>query len=222
MGMIRDIRYGFRMLVKHPGFSSVAIITVALGIGANTAIFSVVNSVLLAPLPYSRPSQLISVWTINRQNPATSTPQPCAWPDFLDWKVQNLAFEQLAATRNVTLNLTDGGEPIRVNGARATPNLLSLLGVTVAAGRDFHEDEGRTGAPPVVLVSHGLWQQRYGGDSGLIGRTVDLDGKAYTVVGILPRGFAYPVPDLAVLIALVPEKNEQARGMLRFSAIGRL
>jgi putative ABC transport system permease protein len=223
MGMlIRDIRYGLRILIKRPGFSSAAIVTLALGIGANTAMFSVVNSVLLAPLPYFEPHRLISVWIINRLNNASSTPQPCAWLDFQDWSQQNSSFEQLAATRNVTLNLTDGGEPIRLRGARATPNLLSVLGVKVASGRDLRQEEGLPGATPVVLISHGLWRQRYGGDPNVVGRTIDLDGKPHLVVGVLPRGFAFPERDTALLIALVPEKTEQARGILSFNVLGRI
>src|SRR5262249_16387266 len=161
------------------------------GIGANTAIFSVVNSVLLAPLGYSRPEQLISVWTINRQNSASSSPQPSCWLDFMDWRQQNHTFEQLAATRNGTLNLTDGGEPIRMSGARATPNLLSVLGLTVETGRNFRDEEGLPGAEPVVLIGYGLWRQRYGGDPSVVGRTIDLDGKSHLVAGVLPRAFAF-------------------------------
>ncbi|HKF56191.1 MAG TPA: ABC transporter permease [Blastocatellia bacterium] len=220
--LIQDIRYAVRMLFKNPGLSSAAIITLALGIGANTAIFSVVNSVLLAPLGYSRPAELISLWTINRQNSASSSPQPSCWLDFVDWRQQNRTFEQLAATRNVTLNLTDGGQPIRITAARATPNLLSVLGLSVQTGRDFREEEGLAGAEPVVLIGYGLWRDRYGSDPSVVGRTIDLDGKSHLVAGVLPRGFAFPERDTALLVALVPEKNEQARGVLRFNAVGRI
>src|SRR5262249_43431517 len=121
-----------------------------------------------------------------------------------------------------TLNLTDGGEPIRITGARATPNLLSVLGLTVETGRNFRDEEGLPGAEPVVLIGYGLWRQRYGGDPSVVGRAIDFSGKSHLVAGVLPRAFAFPERDTALLVALVPEKNELGRGILRFSAVGRI
>jgi putative ABC transport system permease protein len=218
--LLADIRYAARTLFKHPLFASVAIVTLALGIGANTAIFSVVNAVLLAPLPYERPDQLTMIW--GNVAAANLYQQPSSVPDYIDLKEQNHVFEQIAATRSQAFNLTDTDEPERIGGVRVTVNLFSLLRAKPLLGRDFLESEGLAGADPVVIVSHGLWQQRYGSDPDLIGRALNVDGKSHTVVGVLPAGIYYPTPDISLYVPLISQPNEIARGARFLRVIGRL
>jgi putative ABC transport system permease protein len=229
--MLTDLRYAARSLRKRPGFTAVAVVTLALGVGANTAIFSVVNSVLLRPLPYAEPERLVTLWAKNDKKGLTG--QPAAWPNFVDWRAQSQAFEQLAAVRPESFGLSDwggasgGGEPERVNGVRVTTNILAALGVQPALGRDFLPEEASPDKASVALVGHGLWQRRYGGDPGLIGRTLALDGKPYTIVGILPAwlkypGLAIPQTGAEVWIPYVPLPNEMRRSFANTRAVGRL
>src|SRR6185295_20406223 len=196
--LLSDVRYATRTLLKRPLFASVAVLTLALGIGANTAIFSVVNAVLLSPLPYERPGELTVIW--GNVASANLYQQPSSVLDYNDIKDQNHVFEQIAASRNQAFNLTGGDEPERVGGVRVSVNLFSLLRVKPLLGRDFLEAEGLAGAEPVLIVSHGLWQQRYAGDPDLIGRTLNVDGRSYTVIGILPPDAYYPTPDISVYV----------------------
>jgi putative ABC transport system permease protein len=208
------------MLRKRPGFTVVAVITLALGIGANTAIFSVINSVLLAPLPYEESERLVGVW--ERQVISNGNQQPVALPNLDDWKEQNQVFEELAITRGATFNLTQGGETERVTGARVSSNLYSLLRVKPILGRAFSEAEGKPGAEPVALISYGLWQRRYAADSQLVGRSLQLDGLPCTVVGVLPRGLSYPTPETDLVIPFIPQKRESQRANHFVRVIGRL
>ncbi|HXI91461.1 MAG TPA: ABC transporter permease [Blastocatellia bacterium] len=218
--LLADIRYASRMLIKRPVFTAVAVITLALGIGANTAIFSVVNAVLLNPLPYANPSELTLIWL---QHPPTNQfQQPVSFPDFNDWQAQSQSFERIVATRTVSVNFTDGNEPERVNGARVSAGFLSMLRVKPVAGRDFLESEAQPGGAPVALIGYKLWQERYGGDASLIGRAVSIDTTSYTIVGVLPRSFYYPTPDTQVYIPLIQGKNETARGSRFLRLTGRL
>ena len=158
--LFADIRYASRMLIKRPTFTVVAIVTLALGIGANTAIFSVVNAVLLNPLPYAQPSELAILWL---QTPSKNQfRQPASFPDFADWQSQNQSFERVVGTRTVSVNLTDGDEPERVNGARVSADFLSTFRISPLAGRDFLDTENRPGGAPVAMIGYTLWQQRYG------------------------------------------------------------
>jgi putative ABC transport system permease protein len=218
--MLADLRYASRILIKRPVFTIVAVITLALGIGANTAIFSVVNAVLLNPLPYANPSELALIWL---QHPPTNQfQQPVSFPDFNDWQEQSQSFERIVATRTLSVNLTDGDEPERVDGARVSAGFLSMLRVTPVAGRDFLESETQPGGAPVALIGYRLWQERYGGDASLIGRAVSIDSTTYTIAGVLPKGFYYPTPDTQVYIPLIQAKNETARGSRFLRVIGRL
>ncbi|HSB09283.1 MAG TPA: ABC transporter permease [Blastocatellia bacterium] len=218
--LIADIRYGARMLLKRPGFTLVAVLTLALGVGANTAIFSVVSAVLLNPLPYEKASELTLVWL---RPPAPNTGQaPVSIPDFYDWQAQSNSFAHIVATRSLSVNLTDADEPERVNGARVSAGFVSTFLVNPIAGRDFLESEMQPGAPAVALIGYSLWQQRYGGDPALIGRSVSMDDVSYTIVGVLPRGFYYPTPDTQVYVPLVPAKSEMARGSRFLRVTGRL
>src|ERR1700689_2792193 len=182
--LIRDLRYGVRTLCKNPGFTAIAILTMALGIGANTAIFSVVNGVLLRPLPFRDPSRLVLI-AEKSPFPVISTSRE----NYLDWRDQSRSFEAMEATRSGSIRLTGAGEPDRLNVCMATAGLFPMLGINAQVGRNFLAEEDRAGAMPVALLSYGLWQRRFGGSPDIIGKTIHLDLQPYTVVGILPNGF---------------------------------
>jgi putative ABC transport system permease protein len=192
--LIQDLRYGVRTLMKSPGFAFVAVLTLALGIGANTAIFSVVNGVLLRPLPYYEPERLVMVWADRPIMQAqTGLPDfPVTVADFVDWRNQNQVFEHMAAMEGWRMNLTDGGEPESVIGLRASASLFPLLGARLAMGRAFLPEEDRAGADRVVVLSHGLWRQRYGADPKIIGQKITLNNEAYTVIGVTAPDFQFP------------------------------
>ena len=193
----QDLRYGARMLLKKPGFTAVVVITLALGIGVNSAIFSVVNSILLRTLPYKDPQGLVIFWT---RLPKIESVSGAAYfsntaPDFIDWRNLNQSFEQIAAFRNHTFNLTGGGEPEYLGGIRASASLFSLLRVEASLGRTFLAEEDQPGASRVVILSHSLWQRRFASDPKIIGQKLTLNEEAYTVVGIMPPGFQFPSKD---------------------------
>src|SRR5260370_16058012 len=196
--LLRDTRYGFRNLVKTPGFTAVALLTLALGIGANTAIFSVVETVLLKPLPYPQPENLVEIW--NTYPP--QIPKAGLSPgDYADWHQQAISFSEMGAYGEISkgFNLTGDGEPQRVLVGYASSDLFPMLGAHVVTGRSFVPEENRAGSAPIVILGHRLWQRRFGGDSAVVGRTVTLDNKRYTVVGILPSGFQlFRVADLCM------------------------
>jgi putative ABC transport system permease protein len=184
-----DLRYAWRVLGKSPGFTLVAVLTLALGIGASTAIFSVVNGVLLRPLPFEAPERLVMVWGdlyregLNQMNASA--------PEFFDYKDAQV-FEQLAAYHWQGFNFTGGDQPVRINGAKVTASFFPLLGVPPELGRTFSAEEDQPGAGQAVVISHRLWQQRFGADPNVIGHTVQLDGKPFTLIGVMPKGFEYP------------------------------
>jgi predicted permease len=187
-GLLQDIRYGVRMLAKNPGFTIVAVLTLALGIGANTAIFSVVQGVLLRPLPFNNPGQLVEVK--NTYEPIV--PEGGLSPgDFADWCRQATSFSASGGYSQLAreFNLTGDGEPERISTGYATSSLFPTLGIRAVAGRTFLPEEDKLGSAPVVMLSHLFWQSRYGGDPGVVGRVISLDGQRYTVVGILPASF---------------------------------
>ena len=189
--MFQDLRYGLRMLVKNPGFAFVAVLTLALGIGANTAIFSIVNAVLLQPLPFSEPDRLVWVWGNIRNGGRSASVSPL---DYLDYRSQNTSFEHFAATFSIPapFNLTGSGEPERLQGAVATGNFFQALGVNPALGRTFLLENEEPGRDQVVVLSHRLWKQRFAGDPALIGKTLALDGRTFEVIGVMPAGFNFP------------------------------
>jgi putative ABC transport system permease protein len=189
--LLQDLRYGARMLLKNPSFTVVAVITLALGIGANTAIFSVVNAVLLQPLPFTEPDRLVWVWGNIRNGGNRASVSPL---DYLDYRAQNTTFEQFAATFSVpaSFNLTGSGDPERLEGAVATGNFFQALGVSAALGRTFLLENEKPGRDQVVVLSHRLWQRRFGGEPSIIGKTLTLDGKSFEVIGVMPPGFKFP------------------------------
>src|SRR5436853_5011616 len=185
----QDLRYALRTLAKNPAFTSIAIVAIALGIGANTVIFSAVNAVLLRPLPFKNPEQLVMVWeNATHLGFPKNTPSP---PNFIDWQRQNTAFAGRAAMSERSFNLTGVGEPDRLDGRRVSANLFDLLGVPALLGRTFVPDDDRPGTH-VVLLSYSLWQRRFGSDSNVIGRAITLNGESYNVIGVMPRSVHLP------------------------------
>jgi putative ABC transport system permease protein len=184
--MIQDLRFSLRNLRNNPGFALIAVATLALGIGANTAIFSVVHSVLLKPLPYPQPERLMLLDDSIHSTGHMSV----SWPNFLDWRVQNRSFEGMAAIRSMTYNYTGGDQPEVIRALATSSSLFDLLGAKPFVGRFYNADEDKPGAAPVVLLSHSFWQRRFGGDPSAIGRAITLSDVSYTVVGVLPSGFS--------------------------------
>src|SRR5947207_2019714 len=183
-----DLRFAFRMLLKNPGFTAVAVLTLALGIGANTAIFSVVNAVLLRPLPYAESGRL--VWLSERgQNFPTMS---ISYPNFSDWRAQQTVFDQIGVYNWGSYNLTGRGQPSRLTGVRISADAFTALRAKPAIGRSFTQEEDKPGAPSVVVLSHETWQERFGGQAGVLNQSVTLDGRPWTVIGVMPAGFAFP------------------------------
>ena len=186
--ILHDLRYALRMLVKSPAFSIIAVLTLGLAIGANSAIFSVVNAVLLRPLPYPQSDQLVRVFGSQPQLALA----PSAPANFLEWKEENEVFERIATYVGQGFNLTGGDKPERVIGSRVSTDLFQLLGVQPALGRAFTEEEDQEGRSKVVILSQQFWQSRFGGDPNTLRQTITLNDQLYTVVGIMPAGFAFP------------------------------
>ncbi|HET9713468.1 MAG TPA: ABC transporter permease, partial [Pyrinomonadaceae bacterium] len=204
--LLHDLRYAARTQLKNPAFTIIAVIALALGIGANTAIFSVVNTVLLRPLPYKDPERLVMVW-----EDATKAGFPRDVPtnaNFLDWRDQNHVFEGMAAISFDNFNLTGAGEPERLDGRRVSASLFQILGVDPQIGRVFTAAEDQPGSERVVVLSYGLWQRRFGGDPGIVGKALNLNGASYTVVGVMPARFHFPAIDdqIWVPIAFTPQQ----------------
>jgi putative ABC transport system permease protein len=194
--LLNDIRYGVRGLLKRPAFTAVAIITLALGIGANAAIFSVVNAVVLRPLPYAEPDRLMTLW----ETMPGADRRSVAPGNFVDWQSQNKTFQDMAAAFHGNFNLTSDDEPDRIDGTTVTSNYMAVLGATPQLGRTFQADDDDHQDRNVVLISDGLWKRRFGADPNVVGRNITIDETPHTVVGVMSRGFDYPVhSDLWVL-----------------------
>ncbi len=183
--IIQDVRYGLRMLSRSPGFTAVAVITLALGIGANTAIFSVVEGVLLSPLPYAQPDRLANVYESNAHFDQMSV----SYLNFKDWRRDARSFESMAAYQYADYNLTSPGQPEHTEGKNVSAGFFSLLGVKLRLGREFSPQEDQQGGAPVAIISNSLWEKRFGGSPNAVGEVVKLDGRDYTVIGVLPQGF---------------------------------
>ena len=194
--LFEDFRFAFRLLRKTPGFTVVAVLTLALGMGANTAIFSVIHAVLLRPLPFHNPGQLVAV---NTTEPGRSDDPNVSYPVFLDWRSQNHVFEALSVFRVDDFTLTGRAEPLHVTGAVVSANTLSLLGVAPILGRDFNAEEDQPVRNPLpVMLSHSFWQDRFGSDPNVLGQTLTLSGRRFTVAGVMPPGFQFPVQSTPV------------------------
>jgi putative ABC transport system permease protein len=191
----QDLRYGARMLRKQPGFTLIAVLTLALGIGANTAIFSLVNALLLRELPFKTPERIVLVMGDNpklQASQADADQLPTSQADLADWRRQQRVFEALAALQSQSVNLTGDGQPERVGGVSVSHEFFRVLGVDAQLGRVFHPEDEQTGAARSVILSHLLWQRRFGADAQILGRKVMLDSQSYEVVGVMPPGFEFP------------------------------
>ncbi len=218
----RDIRYGFRSLVKRPGFTAIALVALALGIGANTAIFSLVNAVVLRPLPFGDPDRLVWMWGNIRGGGNRASVAPL---DFLDYRQQNQTFEQFAASFSFPLavNLTGNGEPERLSSAAVTGNYFQTLGVAAALGRTFLIENESPAQSHVAVLSHALWQRRFGGDPGIVNKKITLDGEAFEIIGVMPPTFSFPQKAelwLPINFDYSPQMKQRKAHFLR--PIGRL
>lgn len=217
---LQDIRYSLRQLRRNPGFTAVAVITLALGIGATTAIFSVVNGVLLKPLPYPQPEQLVAVWlTAPGMNIKDLNPSPAIYFVFRD---QNRTFQDLGLYTGVSRNVTGHGEPEHVAGLDVTYGLLRTLGVRPMLGRPFTRSDDEPGSPDTVMLTYGYWRRKFGGDRATVGKTITVDGKLRQIIGVLPQSFHFGGSDLALLIPLQLDRAKTFLGDFSFDGIARL
>lgn len=190
--LMQDLRYAVRVLIKSPGFTVVALLTLALGIGANSTIFSVIDAVLLNRLPYPDSGRLVVLW---EQNPSRGWYHNIvSAANFVDWRKQNHVFTEMSAIDERYYDVSGGGEPLEVDGEQVSANFFNLLGVRPALGRTFVQDEDRPGSAHVVVLSDGLWKRRYGGEPGIVGREITINGEHFSVIGLMPPGFYFPAP----------------------------
>jgi putative ABC transport system permease protein len=218
----QDVRFGVRTLTRRPGFTAVAVLTLGVGMGATTAMFSLIDSVLLKPLPFHEPDRLVMVW---EKRPRFNLPRVQAAPlNYLDWEQQAQSFEHLTAYVNAFFNLTGSGTPERLAAAQVTPNLFPALGVEPLVGRWFVAPEGAPGQTAFVLLSYALWQRRFGADPGIVGQTIRLDGEPHLVVGVMPRGFQFPGQDIQVWTPVDVRAGwgVRSRGTFYLNVVGRL
>jgi len=219
---LADVRYGFRTLLKSPGFTLAAILMLALGIGANTAIFSAVDTVLLRPAPYKNAGRVVMLW--EKRMKEGSMEAPVAPADFFDWRSQTKTLDHVAAFDREQFNLTGNGIPVRLRGARVTSGFFEALGVQPSLGRTFMKSEEQAGSDHSVLLSHELWRSAFNADAGVIGRTLEIDGQASTVIGVLPEHFRFPFASDSQLFAplsFTPAWRAN-RTLHRYSVIGEL
>lgn len=185
--MVQDLRYGLRTLRKSPGFTAVAVLTLAVGIGATTAIFSFVNAILLKPLPYANADRIVRVL----EKPPGGTRNGISALNYLDWARQNTVFQYMAAQTGGTATLSGIAEPVELHGARVSPHYFDIFGIRPVLGRAFAAEEDQLGKERVVILSHRLWETQFGADPGIVGRKVILDGLPHEVVGVLPAGGSF-------------------------------
>ena len=216
----QDVRYGARSLLKKPGFTFVAVLTLALGIGANSTIFSFVNAILLRPLPYAQPERLVNLDENSSKQGVAS--MGVSFPNFQDWREQNKSFEDIAAYGEDTYTLTGGGaEPEQLPGARISSGLFEILGVQPLMGRTFRAEEDRPDNDTVVILSYGLWQRRFGGNPNVIGQSITMGNRPFTIIGVMPAGFRFPeVADIWKPLAL--DATKWTRNDHGLAAIARL
>jgi len=218
--LLQDLRYGLRRLRRQPGFSAVATLTLALGIGATTAIFSVAHGLLLRPLPYPHPDRLAMVWMDNARIGLREDWH--SYPDYEAFRTQNTTFEQIAIFNNNSRTLTESGDPERLQGAHASPNLFTVLGVVPLKGRTFTDAENVPGANDVAVISYGLWQRRFGGRDDAVESTAQLSGRAVRIIGVMPKGFAFPSKDTEFWVPTAPSDQLRTSQAFWLQSIGRL
>src|SRR5262249_31996212 len=215
----RDLRYSLRMLRGHAGFTAVAVATLALGIGANPAIFSVVHSLLLEPLPFSDPERLVMVWEADSQNPERRT--ILSAPNYKDFSQGVKAFERTGIWEYLNLNFSGDGEAERVLGLRVSASTFQRLGVAPTLGRTFTPEEDAPGHD-VAIIGYGLWQRRFGGSTDIVGRTTRINGKSYEIVGVMPASFRFPIATVDVWTPIAFNEEDRGRNSHSFLAAGRL
>jgi len=218
--ILKDFRFAARSLTRQPGFAVVAIITLALGIGANTAIFSVVNGVLLRPLPFKDPKRVVLAWN-NGAAAAGGDHTPLSVADLSDWRTQGRSFEAVGAFQYSPFTYIGGQAPEQVRGVSVTSNFLSILGVHVQIGRDFQDTDGQTGAPRVVLLSDGFWRSHFGADPQVVGRAINLSGLSTTIIGVMPAGLDFPSHSIQLWRAVQLDAPKR-RGPYFFTGVARL
>ena len=216
--LLQDIRYGIRMLLMRPGFTAVAVFALTLGIGANTAIFSVVNGVLLRPLPYKNPDRIVTIWEPSRGGHTLGLTDL----EFFDYREQNHVFEEVAAFATGATNLTGSGEPERVAATWASAGFFASVGVDPALGRAFTAEDDKPGPAQVVVLSYGLWQGRFGSDPNIIGQQVSLNGLSRTIIGVMPRGFYFDNKDVQLWLPLGLDRANVSPRDRGYNAIARL
>jgi predicted permease len=217
--MLQDLRFAVRMLWKRPGFTLTAITVLALSIGANTAIFSLVHGVLLRPLPYRQPERIVAIHETTTRGRATVSP-----PNFVDWQAQNSTFAVMDAYDSRVVTLSEGATPERIDAAIVGGTVFDVLGVPPLLGRTFSSDELRTGGPAAVILGHELWQRRFGADPGIVGRSILIDARPRVVAGVMPAGFDFPDGfELWMPLVFTPDELVAGqRGAHYVEAIGRL
>jgi predicted permease len=213
----QDIRFGLRALIKHPGFTIIAVLALSIGIGANTAIFSVVNAVLLQPMPYAEPDRLVMVWGSRPEKDMDVMPVSPA--DFADWKAQNTVFEQIAASRDAQYNLTGMGDPEFIVGYRFSADFFQTAGVTPILGRTFTAEEDKPGANRVVVLSQRLWLRLFNGDKEAVGKTLMLSGNLYEIIGVMPQGFHHPAGTAELWTPMAMPANIASNRQARFCRV---
>ncbi|MCU1257354.1 MAG: permease [Bryobacterales bacterium] len=218
MNFAQDLRYAARMLRANPGFTLVAVLTLALGIGANTAIFSFVDGVLLKPLPYAHPERILMVW----EKPPQGERNGISTLNYLDWRAQNTVFDRMAAQRGESVTMSGATEPVELRAGMVSAPFFEIFGVQAALGRTFANNEDTAGAPRVAVMSHRLWQNRFGADKSILGRKLILNGQPYTVVGVLPRNSAYDRSFFEIWLPLVFEPKDMTRNFHWFRSYARL
>ncbi|HKG90263.1 MAG TPA: ABC transporter permease [Gemmatimonadaceae bacterium] len=223
-GVSRDVRYAFRSLRRAPGFVAIAVFCLALGIGANAAIFSVINAVLLKPMPFREPERLVRMYEAKRDKSGFTG--SVSVPNFRDWKAQSRSFERMVAYQSASRNLLGaGGEPERISVVESTADLFPMLGVPALLGRGFAEGEDQPGKGNVAVLGEGMWRRRFGADPSVLGKSVSLDGTVYSIIGVMPERFSFPpgARPADVWLPLVPsEQTEKSRGSHMLAVVGRL
>jgi putative ABC transport system permease protein len=220
----QDLRFGLRMLRKNSGFAAVAVLTLALGIGANTAIFSALNATILRPLPYKNPEQLVMVWGVEPRGCCRHGGMVFSSPNFLDFKDQNRVFANMGAFDGTGFTLTSVENPQKIYAGRVTADFFRVLGAQPMLGRTFLSDENQAGRDHVVVLGHEIWQRRFGADSKIVGQTIRLDTNQYEVVGVMPYDFDFSIPgyygpmDLWVPIVLTRDNSERKHNYLNVIA----
>jgi hypothetical protein len=223
----QDVRYGARMLTKHKAFTGIAVVTLALGIGANTAIFSVVNELLLRPLGYRDAERIVMLWEVSPEGRHQNTTSRA---NFRAWRAQNTSFAQVAAFSDQRLNLTGDGEPEELSVQFATPELFKVLGVDPLLGRTFLADDDRPDNTPVAVLSYALWQRRFGGQPNVVGQAITLGGEKFSIIGVMPSGFQFHIKnrsgtgrpaELWTILPMLLGAGANERGRF-LSVVGRL